>query len=58
MELYDDELKQFEVEGAASLPVASDLGFIENDGARTWYRVYGSGAPVILLHGGLGHSGN
>jgi pimeloyl-ACP methyl ester carboxylesterase len=27
-------------------------------GARIWYSAYGVGAPVILLHGGLGHSGN
>jgi len=35
-----------------------DQGYVEHDGARIWYAAYGSGAPVILLHGGLGHSGN
>ena len=55
---YDDELKKFETEGAPPLPAPSDSGYIENDGARIWYSVYGSGSPVILLHGGLGHSGN
>ena len=36
----------------------SDQGYIEHGGARIWYETYGSGSPVILLHGGLGHSGN
>ena len=58
MDGYDDELKKFEAEGAASLPVANDLGYVEHEGARIWYATYGSGSPVILLHGGLGHSGN
>jgi pimeloyl-ACP methyl ester carboxylesterase len=31
---------------------------VDHDGARIWYTTYGSGSPVILLHGGLGHSGN
>jgi pimeloyl-ACP methyl ester carboxylesterase len=58
MESYDDDLKNFEAHGAAPLPVASDQGYIEHGGARIWYETYGSGSPVILLHGGLGHSGN
>ncbi len=57
MELHDDDLIQFEAEGAA-LPETNVKGYVENDGAQIWYAVYGSGAPVILLHGGLGHSGN
>src|SRR5580700_9421265 len=40
------------------MPVASVQGYVANDGARIWYATYGSGPPVILLHGGLGHSGN
>jgi hypothetical protein len=39
-------------------PATSDHGYVEHDGARIWYATYGSGSPVILLHGGLGHSGN
>lgn len=31
---------------------------MEHDGARIWYASYGSGPPVLLLHGGLGHGGN
>ncbi len=57
METYDDDLKIFEANGAA-LPATSDQGYVENDGARIWYATFGAGSPVILLHGGLGHSGN
>ncbi|MEO8619557.1 MAG: alpha/beta hydrolase [bacterium] len=58
MEAYDDDLSRFEADGAAPLPAARDEGFVEHDGARIWYATYGSGPAVILLHGGLGHSGN
>ena len=58
MESYDDDLRKFEAQGAASLPAPNDQGYVDHDGARIWYTTYGSGSPVILLHGGLGHSGN
>jgi pimeloyl-ACP methyl ester carboxylesterase len=58
METYDDDLIRFEAKGAAPLPVTNDQGYVENAGARIWYATYESGLPVILLHGGLGHSGN
>lgn len=58
MESHDDDLTNFEEHGAAPLPVASDEGYVEHDDVRIWYATYGSGDPVILLHGGLGHSGN
>jgi pimeloyl-ACP methyl ester carboxylesterase len=58
MEPYDDDLRKFEEEGALALPAADDQGYVEHDGARIWYTTYGAGAPVIMLHGGLGHSGN
>jgi pimeloyl-ACP methyl ester carboxylesterase len=58
VEIYDDELRRFEADGAAPLPVPDDQGYVEHEGARIWYSTYGSGSPVILLHGGLGHSGN
>jgi pimeloyl-ACP methyl ester carboxylesterase len=58
METYDNDLSRFEAEGAAPLPDTNDQGYVEYDGAQIWYATYGSGAPVILLHGGLGHSGN
>ena len=31
---------------------------MDHDGVRIWYATYGSGSPVILLHGGLGNGGN
>ena len=55
---HDDDLRRFEAEGAAPLPAAEERGHFDHDGARFWYATYGSGPPVILLHGGLGHSGN
>lgn len=56
--MQDDDLSRFEAEGAAPLPIPEEQGYAENEGARIWYASYGSGPPVILLHGGLGHSGN
>lgn len=58
MEFHDDDLSRFAAEGAPPLPPTADAAHIAHDGARIWYAVYGSGPPVILLHGGLGHSGN
>ena len=58
MEIQDDDLRRFEAEGAAPLPVTQDSGYVEHEGARIWYTSHGSGAPVVLLHSGLGHSGN
>jgi pimeloyl-ACP methyl ester carboxylesterase len=57
-EAYDDNLERFETEGAALLPSADDEGYVAHEGGRLWYRSYGIGPAVILLHGGLGHSGN
>ena len=58
MEVFDDELRKFEAEGAAALPDPHIEGYAENADARIWYASHGTGSPVILLHGGLGHSGN
>jgi pimeloyl-ACP methyl ester carboxylesterase len=58
MGFRDDDLRKFEAEGAAPLPVANDQGYVEHEGARIWFATYGSGPAVILLHGGLGHGGN
>lgn len=55
---HDDELVRFAAEGAAPLPTPVAQGSIERAGARIWYASYGAGQPIILLHGGLGHSGN
>lgn len=54
----DDDLEHFALEGTSPLPQSDVTGSVEHDGAHIWYAAYGSGAPVILLHGGLGHSGN
>ncbi len=58
MDPYDDDLVNFAACGAAALPAATNQGHVENDGARIWHATYGTGPAVILLHGGLGHSGN
>ena len=58
MEAHDDDLRKFEADGGSPLPATNDQGYVEHDGARIWYTCYGSGSPVILLHGGFGHSGN
>ena len=55
--VLDDDLKQFEAHGAPPLPPSKAL-YLVNDGARLWYSELGRGTPVVLLHGGLGHSGN
>ncbi len=36
-----------------ALPPAGYTGYVVHDGARLYFTSYGSGAPVILLHGGL-----
>ena len=56
--MQDDELIRFEAKGALPLSISTEQGYVENEGARIWYSVYGSGVAVILLHGGLGNSGN
>ena len=59
IEDYTDlELKKFEANGVAPLPVPTESGYVSNDGAKIWYNSFGAGPPVLLLHGGLGHSGN
>ncbi len=39
----------------APLPPPDDQGYVEFEGARIWCGAYGSGSPVILLHGALGN---
>jgi pimeloyl-ACP methyl ester carboxylesterase len=39
-----------------SLPRASQSGYAPVNGIRIWYAEFGSGQPVILLHGGLANS--
>jgi pimeloyl-ACP methyl ester carboxylesterase len=35
------------------LPPPGKDGYVEHEGARLYYRIYGAGAPVMLLHGGF-----
>jgi pimeloyl-ACP methyl ester carboxylesterase len=58
LNVTDDTLENFAAYGAPPLPDAVSEGHVAHDGARIWYAAYGSGPPVILLHGGLDHSGN
>jgi pimeloyl-ACP methyl ester carboxylesterase len=58
MELRDDDLTNFERYGAEPLPATNDQGYVDHEGARIWYATFGAGLSVIMLHGGLGHSGN
>ena len=55
---FDDDLVRFAAHGAPPLPENGDHGYVDHDGARIWHATYGSGSPLVLLHGGLGHSGN
>jgi len=58
MEMHDDDLATFALHGAPALPIAGDESVVKHDGADIWFATYGAGPPVVLLHGGLGHSGN
>jgi len=58
MTSHDDDLQHFAAHGATPLPASGEQGYLEHNGARIWYAAYGAGTPLILLHGGLGHSGN
>jgi pimeloyl-ACP methyl ester carboxylesterase len=58
MDTNDDDLARFAADGAPPLPASAEAGHVQHDGARIWFATVGTGTPVILLHGGLGHSGN
>jgi len=38
------------------MPKADDEGHVYVAGAKIFYAIYGKGAPVVLLHGGMGNS--
>lgn len=54
----DDDLVIFERSATPPLPTPDQTGHVHHDGAEIWFASIGRGRPVILLHGGLGHSGN
>jgi pimeloyl-ACP methyl ester carboxylesterase len=39
-----------------AMPKASETGAADVNGIKLYYAVYGSGEPLLMLHGGLGHS--
>jgi pimeloyl-ACP methyl ester carboxylesterase len=43
-------------DGAVPLPMPDASGRVDHDGARLWYTSYGSGSPVILVHGAMSSS--
>jgi pimeloyl-ACP methyl ester carboxylesterase len=59
MDTHDDDLATFAEHGAPALPATGgEERTIRHDGADIWFATFGAGPPVVLLHGGLGHSGN
>ena len=38
------------------MPKPASAGYVAHDGARIFYRTFGRGKPVVLLHGGLANS--
>jgi len=39
-----------------TMPKADEAGLADVNGIKLYYAVYGSGEPLLMLHGGLGHS--
>ena len=58
MTFRDDDLTWLEAHGVPALPAAIDTAEVETGGARIRYAIFGGGAPVLLLHGGLGNMRN
>jgi len=56
MDAHDDDLKTFEARGPLPLPTGGE--YLDHDGVRLWFASFGSGPPVLLLHGGMGNAGN
>ncbi|MGV3490818.1 MAG: alpha/beta fold hydrolase [Devosia sp.] len=40
-------------QGASQMPDPIQSGFVPVQGGQVWYGTYGSGEPLVLLHGGL-----
>lgn len=58
MALVDDQLEHFEAVGVPSLPEGGMTTLVQSNGALVFCESWGEGPVVVLLHGGLGHSGN
>lgn len=39
-----------------AMPKASESGYAPVNGIQMYYAIYGSGNPILLIHGGLGHA--
>jgi pimeloyl-ACP methyl ester carboxylesterase len=39
-----------------AMPQASESGYAPVNGIQMYYAVYGTGGPILLIHGGLGHA--
>lgn len=53
----DDDLLNLEA-GFPSLPSTEHAGYVDSAEIRIWFSAFGPGLPVVLLHGGMGNSGN
>lgn len=52
----DDDLEVFAQDGPPALPAGGAV--LDRDGVGVWYADCGAGPAVMLLHGGMGNSGN
>ena len=40
----------------AAMPTPTETGYAPVNGIEMYYAVFGSGDPILLIHGGLGHA--
>src|SRR5580704_7219207 len=51
-----DEAQWLTLPPTPTLPPAAQAGYAPVNGIKIWYATFGTGAPVILLHGGLANA--